>query len=178
MIHGARMLVATAVAVLLLAGCGESDKIDPDKVEDHIRDQSGTPQIIEDVVCPDDVKTKEGATFECTLVLTDGSEESVTIRQEDDEGTIVIAGNRQTKLPEDRTNLEILPENVEALIRGSAKAPERILSVDCPAGIRLELGRRFECVVRYTDKTEEIVEIVQRDKLGNVEIAGSRKPRD
>lgn len=168
------MLVACGALVLGLAGCGDKT-IDGDEVEDFIREGARVPQVIESVECPDERDVEEGDTFECKIVAEDGSEEAVTVRQEDDDGTVAIVGNRQTRLPDDRKNLEILPENVESLIRGAAKDPEAILSVDCPSGVKVKENDRFRCVVRYRDRTEEVVEILQRDALGNVEIAGSRK---
>lgn len=167
------MLVVSAVSVLALSGCGK-EEIDDQKVEDFIRDEARVPAAIESVTCPEGRELEKGDTFDCKLVATDGSEEAVTIRQEDDDGNVTMVGNRQTKLPPDTENVEIVPENVEALIRGNAKDPDAVASVDCPAGIGLKKGRKFDCTVRYADKSEEIVEITQRDELGNVEISGSR----
>jgi hypothetical protein len=152
--------------------------LDATRVEDYVREQSRVPQVIRDVICPEDRPFEKGDTFECRILIEDGSEEAIKIRQDDDDGTIVAAGNRQTRLPRDRSNLEILPENVEALIRGEAPQRRRIVSVDCPAGVELRKGATFECVVRFDDRSETIVEITQRDALGNVEITGTRKKRN
>ena len=168
------MLVVSAVAALALGGCGENE-IDAGKVEDFVRDNARVPQAIDSVTCPEGIEVEEGDTFDCKIVAKDGSEEAVSLLQEDDDGTVTITGNRQTKLPPQAEDVEIIPENVEALIRGAAEEPDKIVSVDCPSGIGLQEGRKFDCVVRYTTGSEEIVEIVQRDDLGNVEIAGSRE---
>jgi hypothetical protein len=169
MIQGARMLVVTGVAGLLLAGCGDQE-IDAGKAEDFVRDTSRAPDLIHEVSCPDDVKVEEGETFECTIKVADGSEEVVTMRQTDDDGHIELAGNRQTKAPTDRDEFLILPENVESLIRGAAPNADELLSVDCPADIQVEKGNDFTCKGRLVDGTVLVFEIQQTDDLGNVKL--------
>lgn len=167
----------SATCLLALGGCGQKE-IDADKVERFILDETRVPDAVETVACPEGVEVEEGNTFDCKIVATNGSEEAVTIEQQDDEGTVAIVGNRQTKLPENTEDLTIIPENVEALIRGAAEDDVTIVSVDCPPDVPLEEGRSFECLVRFDDEREERVEITQRDELGNVEITGSRPLRD
>lgn len=171
------MLVVSAVAVLALGGCGGDDKIDAGKAEQYVRDTARAPQLIDDVICPEDLKAKTGRTFECKILVKDGSEEVVTIRQTDDDVHIEIAGNRQTKPPRDQSDFRILPENVEDLIRASAEEREDIVSVDCPADVKVREGNDFECSARLDDGSERVYEIHQRDDLGNVELAGSREKR-
>jgi hypothetical protein len=171
MIHAARMLIVAGVVVSAAPGCGDQT-LDGGKVEDYLRDHARVPQVIAEVDCPDGRDAREGDTFECTISLEGGGEETATLRQVDGDGGFRIVGYRQTKLPPDRAGLTIIPENVEAYIRGNADSPERILSVDCPASVPLAKGRSFECVVRYLDRTKALVEITQVDELGNVKIAG------
>ena len=90
------------------------------------------------------------------------------MRQVEDE-RVELVGTKQVRLPEG-TDVKIIPENVEALIRGQAQKPERIVSVDCPAGVELEKGSTFRCLVRFADGSQTKVAIVQRDDLGNVAI--------
>jgi hypothetical protein len=164
------MLIATGVVVSLGAGCGD-EQLDSGKAEDYVREQARIPDVIEDVTCPEDIDAQEGETFECRISLRDGAEEATRIRQLDDEGSIEIVGHRQTRLPRDTTNVKIIPENVEAYIRGNARDPERVLSVDCPADVPLQKGRTFSCVVRFLDRTTTRVKITQVDELGNVKLA-------
>jgi hypothetical protein len=153
--------------VSALGGC--SEKVDNGEVEDFIRENAQAPALIESVDCPDDVEIDEGDTFECDVRTKGGGFEKVTMRQGED-GDVELAGTRQVQLPDGR-DTEIIPENVEALIRGQAPEPERIVSVDCPAGIKLSAGARFDCVVRLDDGTKTKVPIFQRDALGNVQIS-------
>jgi NAD(P)H-hydrate repair Nnr-like enzyme with NAD(P)H-hydrate epimerase domain len=160
------MLVAGAVLVSALAGCG-TEEVDDGKVEDFLLENAGAPALIESIDCPDDVEIDEGATFECEVHTKGGGLEVVTMRQVEDE-RVVRESDRQVRLPE--RDVEIIPENVESLIRSQAREPERIVSVDCPAGVELEQGATFRCTVRFDDGTQRKVTIVQRDDLGNVEI--------
>jgi hypothetical protein len=160
------MLIAAAV-VVSFAACG-TEKVDDEKVEEFLLDNAQAPGLIESVDCPDDVEVEEGDTFDCEVHTKNGGLEVTTMRQVEDE-RVVRESVRQVRLPQG--DVEIIPENVERLIREQAREPERIVSVDCPAGIEIEKGSRFRCVVRFDDGTEQKVTIVQRDDVGNVEIA-------
>jgi hypothetical protein len=160
------------VAVALLAtGCGER-VIDSERAEGLIRASPGLRVPIAAADCPEGVALEEGATFECRVRYENGSEEAWTLEQLDDEGTVRAKQVLQTKLPDDRSEVRIIPENVEVLIAQSATKP--LEDVDCPKGIALEKGGRFKCVASFRDGTSESVTIVQRDDLGNVEVVGSR----
>jgi hypothetical protein len=160
------MLVVAGVFVSALAGCGE--ELDAEKVEDFLRENSQAPALIEAVECPEGVEVDEGDTFECEIRTKGGGIETATLRQTGD-ARVELAATRQVRLPRGE-DLEIIPENVENLIRANAPEPERIVSVDCPANVELEEGAMFRCVVRFSDGSRERVPIVQRDDLGNVEI--------
>jgi len=157
--------------VSALAACG-TETVDDEQVEDFLRENAQAPALIDSVDCPDDVEIDEGDTFDCEVNTKGGGLEVVTMRQVEDEG-VERESVRQVRLPEG--DVKIIPENVEALIRGQAADPERIVSVDCPAGIEIEKGRRFRCVVRFDDGSEQNVTIVQRDDVGNVEILPRRR---
>ena len=161
------MLIATGVVVSALAGCDET--VDDGNVEDFVRENAQVPSLIESVDCPDDVEIDEGDTFECKIRTKGDGLETVTLRQVEDK-RVVRVGSRQVRLPRGR-ELRIIPENVEGFIRGGAPEPDRIVSVDCPPDVPIEKGRRFECVVRFDDDSEERVAIVQRDDLGNIDFA-------
>ena len=169
------MLIVAGVVVSAAAGCGGETTLDDGKVEDYLLENARTPRAIETVDCPDGREAREGDTFECKVVLRNGAEEVARIRQEDDDGTFSVIGNRQTKLPADSSTLRIIPENVEDYIRANADEPDRILSVDCPPGVRLRKGATFECIVRYLGERSRLVEITQVDELGNIKITGSRR---
>jgi NAD(P)H-hydrate repair Nnr-like enzyme with NAD(P)H-hydrate epimerase domain len=160
------MLVVGGVVVSALAGCSEN--IDDEKVEDFLLDNAQAPALIESIDCPSDIEVDEGSTFDCEVHTRGGGLEISTMRQVEDE-RVELAGTKQVRLPEG-TDVKIIPENVEALIRGQAPEPERIVSVDCPAGVEIQKGSTFRCLVRFADGTQTKVAIVQRDDLGNVEI--------
>jgi hypothetical protein len=167
MIHGALMLIAAGVVVSALAGC--DDTVDDGRVEKFLLENAQAPALIESVDCPDDVEIDEGDTFVCEVHTKGGGLETVTLRQVADERVEPVAV-KQVRLPRGR-ELRIIPENVESLIRGRAPQPERIVSIDCPPDVPIEKGATFKCTVRFVDDSEEKVTIVQRDDLGNIEIA-------
>jgi NAD(P)H-hydrate repair Nnr-like enzyme with NAD(P)H-hydrate epimerase domain len=167
------MLIAAGVVVSALAGCDET--VDDAHVEDFVRDNAQAPALIESVDCPDDVEIDEGDTFECRIHTKGDGLETVTLRQVEDERVVPVA-TRQVRLPSGG-DLRIIPENVEGFVRAQAPEPERVVSIDCPPDVPIEKGRRFECVVRFDDGSRERVAVVQRDDLGNLELAPAGKRR-
>ena len=82
----------TTALVAAIAGCGDV-KIDSGKAEDLARKVAGSGTVkLTSVSCPDDVKAKKGADFDCDLVYADGTKGTITIHQQDDEGHIATAG--------------------------------------------------------------------------------------
>jgi Domain of unknown function (DUF4333) len=69
------------VAALLAAGCGET-VIDDAKTEAAIEQnlQRSTGQKVSSVECPSGVEVKAGATFDCTVDLVDGKQETATLK--------------------------------------------------------------------------------------------------
>jgi hypothetical protein len=59
------------------AACGSSDEtLDHDKLEREIRTQLEQSNRVKGVRCPDDVKSAEGTTFECTATV-EGTEQVI-----------------------------------------------------------------------------------------------------
>ncbi len=89
-VPGAALL---AVLALLAAGCsaevstsktvntGEAEK----QIAKSLKDQQG---ITATVTCPDDVKAKKGATFDCKVKADSGETGTAHVTQKDDEGNI------------------------------------------------------------------------------------------
>lgn len=79
-------LGALAAAVLAVAGCGKT-VIDDAKTEATIEQdlERSTGQKVDSVDCPSGVEVTKGATFQCTIVLKNGTREVATlkIRNED-----------------------------------------------------------------------------------------------
>jgi len=162
------LLVLVAVAAI---GCGEK-QVKTDKVEALIEDGSASKQLIESVDCPDEVEAHKGDTFDCEVEIRDGSREKVTVRQLDDDGTVRVVGNRQTRLGRGK-DVKIRPENAERLIQGNSEKP--LDSIRCPEGVRLRRGASFDCQVLGADGSRGVVTIVQVDNLGNIRIAKVRR---
>jgi hypothetical protein len=82
-----------ASLVALVAGCGDI-KIDQGKAEGLAREVAGSGTVkLTSVSCPEDLKAKKGADFDCDLVYADGTKGTITIHQTDDEGAIRTTGS-------------------------------------------------------------------------------------
>jgi hypothetical protein len=85
--------LATAAALAIsLAACGET-KIDSGKAEGLVKKVAESAGAkIKDVSCPEDIKAKKGADFDCDFTLDDGTKGTITIHQTDDDGHIETSG--------------------------------------------------------------------------------------
>ncbi|HSR93711.1 MAG TPA: DUF4333 domain-containing protein [Solirubrobacterales bacterium] len=74
-------VVALLVVAFLAAGCGET-VIDSAKTEAAIEEnlQKSVGQKISSVECPSGVEVKAGKTFDCTVSLAGGKQETATLR--------------------------------------------------------------------------------------------------
>lgn len=72
---------ALAFAAFLVAGCGET-VIDSAKTEAAIEEnlQKSVGQKVSSVECPSDVEVKAGKTFDCTVSLAGGKQETATLK--------------------------------------------------------------------------------------------------
>ena len=75
------LLVALAVGVLFAIGCGET-VIDSAKTEAAIEEnlEKSVGQKVASVDCPSGVEVKAGRTFECTVSLQGGKQETATLK--------------------------------------------------------------------------------------------------
>ena len=168
-----RPLAWLAAVAVLVVGCGETT-IDPAKVEELIRRSSVEPTAIASVECPEGRKAKKNDTFECTIRTKDGSEEVVTVRQLDEDGTVRTLGSRQTKLGPEARNLTLRAENAAALVKSSARDPAAVREAKCPSGVKLRKGDTFKCRLYGKDGSESVVTLIQVDALGNIRVASAK----
>jgi hypothetical protein len=83
-----RSFVAIGLAAVALVGC--KHKIDPVKAEalckTVLKDADLTVKSIE---CPKDVEARKGNDFECTATIDDGDKLTLSVTQQDDNGTVL-----------------------------------------------------------------------------------------
>lgn len=74
-------LAALALVVFLAVGCGET-VIDSAKTEGAIEEnlEKSVGQKVSSVECPSGVEVKAGKTFECTVSLKGGKQETATLK--------------------------------------------------------------------------------------------------
>lgn len=140
-------LLATAAA-LALASCGEST-IDSEKGERFIRGVV-TEQVgarVATVACPDDVATKKGGTFTCSVAATDGTKGDVLVTQRDDKGNVnVSAPFLHVREAEGVMANEIAKQ---AKVEGD-------VAVTCPQIVVVKKGERFECKATAQGKSRDV----------------------
>jgi NAD(P)H-hydrate repair Nnr-like enzyme with NAD(P)H-hydrate epimerase domain len=70
-----------AIAVFVAVGCGET-VIDSSKIEDQLEAyvEKSQETSVPSVDCPSGVEVKAGNTFDCTVNLAGGKEETVTVK--------------------------------------------------------------------------------------------------
>ncbi len=82
-----------AIAALVAAGCGET-VIDNAKTEAALKEnlQKSAHRQISAVECPSEVKVDPGATFDCTVKLAGGKEETAVLKIRDKEADVEVTG--------------------------------------------------------------------------------------
>lgn len=82
-------VAAVALVALGAAACGKAE-LDTERAESAIRKgitrQTGVK--IDSVRCPNDVEARQGDTFRCVAVASNGQRARVEVTQRDDEGSV------------------------------------------------------------------------------------------
>lgn len=92
-------MFAVAAALVFVSGCGGT-VLDATKTEDTLKQsfEDARKEKVSSVDCPSDQKVEAGATFTCSIELSDGKEEIATlkIRNEDaDVSVIKLSGGNE-----------------------------------------------------------------------------------
>jgi len=135
------------LAAVALAACGEST-IDAEKGETFIRGvvvkQVGAR--VAAVGCPNDVKTKKGGTFTCTVRGTDGSKGDVLVTQRDEDGNVLVnapfLGVREAE--------RVMTEQIEKQVKVDD------LTVACPEIVVVKKNALFRCKATSGAKTRTV----------------------
>jgi hypothetical protein len=92
------LAVPLAAVALLGAGCGET-VIDSAKTEAAIEQNltHATGQKVSKVECPSGVEVKAGATFECTVILAGGKQETATLKIRDSNADVEVTDLKPSK---------------------------------------------------------------------------------
>jgi NAD(P)H-hydrate repair Nnr-like enzyme with NAD(P)H-hydrate epimerase domain len=91
-------LAALALAVLAVAGCGDT-VIDDAKTEDAIEQnlESSLGKKVAAVECPSGVEVEAGASFECAVTLSGGKEETATLKILNEDADVEVTGLQPAK---------------------------------------------------------------------------------
>jgi len=79
------------LAALLFAGCGET-VVDSTKTEEQLQSSLGKSlgEKVSSVDCPSDQKVEPGATFTCSVRLSKGKTETVTLKIRNEEADLSV----------------------------------------------------------------------------------------
>lgn len=136
-----------ALAALVLASCGEST-IDAEKGERFIRGVV-TEQVqarVGAVRCPDDVKTKKGTTFTCSVAGIDGSKGDVLVTQRDEDGNV----NVSAPFLHVREAEAVMADQIAKQVKVDG------VTITCPEIIVVKKGGRFECKATAEGKSRDV----------------------
>ena len=91
-------LAALALAALLAAGCGDT-VIDDTKTEDAIEQnlESSLGKKVSAVDCPSEVEVEAGASFDCTVTLTGGKQETASLKIINEDADVEVTGLQPAK---------------------------------------------------------------------------------
>jgi hypothetical protein len=84
-------LLGVVAIVLLVAGCGET-VIDTTKTEEQLEANlsHSLNEKVSSVDCPSDQKVEKGATFNCSVKLQKGEEQTVTLKIRNSDADISV----------------------------------------------------------------------------------------
>lgn len=135
------------LAALVLASCGEST-IDAEKGERFIRGVV-TEQVqarVGTVTCPDDVQTKKGTTFTCSVAGVDGSKGDVLVTQRDEDGNV----NVSAPFLHVREAEAVMADQIAKQVKVDG------VTIKCPEIIVVKKGGRFECTATAEGKSRDV----------------------
>ena len=130
------------LGLALLSSC--SAHLNMSRIEDRIQDdieRQGRRLSLKSVVCPNRVLKQAEAYFRCVGELPDGSQFTINVIQQDDQGNVAW------DVPSSKVliNLASLEEKIQA---GTQAAVGRRLAIDCGPTYRVsKRGESFECDV-------------------------------
>lgn len=92
------LLGALALVALFAAGCGET-VIDDAKTEDAIEAnlESSLGKKVAAVECPSGVEVEAGASFDCTVTLKGGKEETASLKVVNEDADVEVTGLQPAK---------------------------------------------------------------------------------
>jgi uncharacterized protein DUF4333 len=151
-------LPALACAALALVGCGK-DVVDTGDVENRIgesvSDQVKAP--VKSVSCPDDVKARKGAVFDCIVTGGDGTRATVQVRQRDENGNV----DYEAPLLHTGTAESVIEQGL------SDRRDVELSTVDCPDIVVSKVGAKLTCKGIGDRKTYDI-KVTQVDAQGSI----------
>jgi hypothetical protein len=136
-----RAALSLATALLLAgAGCGRSDTVDSQEVEDGIVSSLSTGTVkVTKADCPSDVKKQKGATFDCTVTLSNGGTGKVKVTQQGANRYTYAFVNGSVQIPGSSVDQQI---ETQLAKQGIANA-----TVTCPSNIIVKENSPVTCNV-------------------------------
>jgi Domain of unknown function (DUF4333) len=91
-------LAMLALAALLVVGCGDT-VIDDTKTEGALEQnlESSLNKKVSSVDCPSGVEVEAGASFDCTVTLTGGKEETASLKIVNEDADVEVTGLQPAK---------------------------------------------------------------------------------
>lgn len=145
-----RLIVVLLVLGVGAASCGGADRLDVDALETELPSLIAPdhPEVVTEVVCPEEIATEAGAVSRCQARLA-GDPITVTLTQTDDDGAVSVA-------------IDVTPLVVERLAADLGERLsddlDRAVVVACagPGLIVPVAGRVLDCTATDVDGTRPV----------------------
>jgi Domain of unknown function (DUF4333) len=136
------------LAVVLLAGCGD-ETVDTSQVESGIKsDVKAAGSSPSSVKCPGDVKSERGATFECSVTMTNNATGKVKVTQQAGKTFTYQLVPGSVQVPGETAEAEIAKQ-LDA--QGIPNA-----TVNCPDNIIVKLDTSVTCDVAGSNRVGKV----------------------
>ena len=123
----------------MLIGCGSSGTVDATQVEKGIKNDLSSSAEVKSAKCPDNVKSKTGATFTCDVTFTTGATGKVDVTQ---------TGSKTFTYELKEGSVQIPGSFAEEQIKKSlARQGAPNATVNCPDNIIVKLNTAVTCNV-------------------------------
>jgi hypothetical protein len=161
-IRRAFALAAVLASAAVLVACGE--KLNARKAESVIRDDLNTRFAAQSlklsaVVCPEQVRMKQGNGFTCQAQFEGGGTLPVEVAQTDDKGTIEWTVKQRL----------LLGAVVEKQIVDKAQAGGQEIAVSCGDRVRVVVPQaKFQCMAKDTAGRLLVFDVVVQNEEGDV----------
>jgi len=168
-------LLALLALGALVSGCA-TETLEKGEIEGFVEKTAKDLGVkVESVECPDDVESKKGESFKCTVKARSGKEAEITVQQTSDNGNVLVRPREFAELlGKDGATVEVDKVEREISKKVSSKSNGEITasSVVCPE-VRVKAGKKFTCKVTSENGKTTKFAVTWTDDRGGYRFEGN-----